>query len=172
MQAGRDGDPEAPGLLQGPADGEAADRARRRDAARAKGAASTPTRGRGSGTWRAAPLLPAERGRLARRVRWLDTATFRGRWYAANHALEPYTKDPDDETRARSLSTPVEARRARDRLLGLAHDLGADARNALVGFAQAAIADADDDWKEEVYPVLIQNALRQLIPMSPDYQTC
>jgi hypothetical protein len=29
--------------------------------------------------------------------RWLDTATFRGRWWLANYALERYVKDPDDD---------------------------------------------------------------------------
>ena len=29
--------------------------------------------------------------------RWLDTATFRGRWWLANYALERFTKDPDED---------------------------------------------------------------------------
>jgi len=45
-------------------------------------------------------------------------------------------------------------------------------REALTAFARRALATADASWKEETYPVLIQNALRQLVAVSPDYQTC
>ena len=45
-------------------------------------------------------------------------------------------------------------------------------RNALKGFVKAAMSDADQNWKEETYPVLIVNALRLLVAVSPDYQTC
>jgi uncharacterized protein (DUF1800 family) len=101
--------------------------------------------------------------------RWLDTATFRGRWHAANRALEPYAKDPDD---ARG-SEPLDAAQLVARAIAFwgSPTISAPTRGALVGFAQRAIADANEDWKQEVYPVLIQNALRQLIPVSPDYQT-
>ena len=101
--------------------------------------------------------------------RWLDTATFRGRWHAANRALEPYAKDPDDERG----SEPLNAAQLVARAIAFwgSPTISAPTRGALVGFAQQAIADANEDWKQEVYPVLIQNALRQLIPTSPDYQT-
>ena len=39
-------------------------------------------------------------------------------------------------------------------------------------FARAALADAGKDtWKQQQYPVLVENALRQLIAISPELQT-
>lgn len=45
-------------------------------------------------------------------------------------------------------------------------------RSALVGFAERAFEDADEHWKRDAYPALIENALRQLVAVSPDSQTC
>ena len=45
-------------------------------------------------------------------------------------------------------------------------------QSALRHFAAAALADANASWKKSQYPSLIENALRQLIAVSPDYQTC
>ena len=43
---------------------------------------------------------------------------------------------------------------------------------ALLRFAQAALHDAKGaKWKQVQYPVLIENALRHLIAVSPDVQT-
>jgi len=47
-----------------------------------------------------------------------------------------------------------------------------DTRAALLGFASTALADADQNWKKAQYPVLVLNALRMLVAVSPDYQTC
>ena len=44
--------------------------------------------------------------------------------------------------------------------------------SALRHFAVAALDDANATWKKNQYPSLIENALRQLIAVSPDYQTC
>jgi len=44
--------------------------------------------------------------------------------------------------------------------------------NALLHFAQASLHDArGQKWKQAQYPVLIENALRHLIAVSPDVQT-
>ena len=43
---------------------------------------------------------------------------------------------------------------------------------ALMHFARAALGDAGKDtWKQQQYPVLVENALRQLIAISPELQT-
>jgi hypothetical protein len=43
---------------------------------------------------------------------------------------------------------------------------------ALLSFAQAALSDAHAEaWKRKQYTVMTQNALRQLIAVSPDLQT-
>jgi hypothetical protein len=39
-------------------------------------------------------------------------------------------------------------------------------------FAAAGLNAANANWKKNQYPSLIENALRQLIASSPDYQTC
>jgi hypothetical protein len=49
--------------------------------------------------------------------------------------------------------------------------LRAETRRALLEFARGALADANQSWKRRSYPVLIANALRQLVATSPDYQT-
>ena len=100
--------------------------------------------------------------------RWLDTATFRGRWWVANYASQPYALT--DKQAAALPAEPAALVDAAIKFWG-SPTISAPTRGALVGFAQQAIADADESWKQEVYPVLIQNALRQLIPVSPDYQT-
>jgi uncharacterized protein (DUF1800 family) len=103
-------------------------------------------------------------------ARWLDTATFRGRWHLANYALERYTKDPD----AARGTEPFDAAALVQRAVAFwgSPTLSTPTRNALVDFAGRALATADATWKQETYPVLVQNALRQLIAISPDYQTC
>jgi uncharacterized protein (DUF1800 family) len=99
--------------------------------------------------------------------RWLDTATFRARWQTAGYALRPF-----------NLSTKNQRPRNPDALVASAHRFvgrptltpGTDA--ALKRFAKAALSDANASWKRDQYPSLIENALRQLIVSSPDYQTC
>lgn len=44
-------------------------------------------------------------------------------------------------------------------------------RAALTTFAVRALGDANASWKRSQYPPLIENALRQLIAVSPDFQT-
>lgn len=45
-------------------------------------------------------------------------------------------------------------------------------RAVLLDFAQRALADATADWQQTTYPILIYNALRQLILTAPEAQTC
>jgi len=50
--------------------------------------------------------------------------------------------------------------------------LTAHTHAALLAFARAALADAGkESWKRKQYPVMTQNALRQLIAVSPELQT-
>jgi hypothetical protein len=43
-------------------------------------------------------------------------------------------------------------------------------RAAVTKFARRALGDADSDWEQEEFPLLVMNATRQLIAVSPDYQ--
>lgn len=105
-------------------------------------------------------------------TRWLDTATWRGRWDCANLALETSSLDPDKKhlhyPRKESAAHAVASARAH---LGHPTLTRATVRQ-LTGFAQRAGHAAKADWQQEAYPLLRQNALRMLIATSPDLHTC
>ena len=106
-------------------------------------------------------------------TRWIDTATWRGRWMAANYALEGHTLTPDPErTKYPSMreQSPAEAVDAAHRFWGRP-TLTRATRAELVGFAQRARAVANEPWQQESYAILRQNALRMLIATSPDLHT-
>src|SRR3954453_11507659 len=101
-------------------------------------------------------------------TRWLDTATFRARWMIASHAIRPHevngdkVKLPPD---AAKLVSRAESFLGHPALTGRTH-------GELKHFARRALGDANAKWKKEQYPALIENALRQLLASSPDFQTC
>jgi uncharacterized protein (DUF1800 family) len=100
--------------------------------------------------------------------RWLDTATFRGRWSIANYVLQPYVLDPGKATQ------PFDAQALVDAALDFWNrpQLGDATQGALLAFAQNALADAGrTSWKRKQYAVMAQNALRQLIAVAPELQT-
>jgi uncharacterized protein (DUF1800 family) len=102
--------------------------------------------------------------------RWLDTATYRGRWLAANTVLDGLAVDPDKD--------PVPAIEPADQAVDEAiafwggPTVSQATRDALVRFAGEAGALADKKWKIGSYGVLRKNALRMLVATSPDLQTC
>jgi uncharacterized protein (DUF1800 family) len=100
--------------------------------------------------------------------RWLDTATWRGRWWIAQYALQPYALDPG------KAAQPYDATALLNGALAFWNhpDLTKSTRAALLAFAQKALSDArGESWKRKQYSVMTQNALRQLIAVSPDLQT-
>jgi uncharacterized protein (DUF1800 family) len=100
-------------------------------------------------------------------TRWLDTATWRGRWHIATYVLRPYALDPD------KASQPYDAQALLDGALEFWNRpaIGDTTRAALLSFARSALADAGKaSWKRKQYPVMTQNALRHLIAVSPDMQ--
>jgi uncharacterized protein (DUF1800 family) len=101
-------------------------------------------------------------------TRWLDTATWRGRWWIAQYVLSPYALDPAKATQ------PYDAGQLVQNALAFWHQptLATSTREGLLRFAQNALADAHDtSWKRKQYAVMTQNALRHLIAVSPDFQT-
>jgi uncharacterized protein (DUF1800 family) len=103
--------------------------------------------------------------------RWLDTATFRGRWVAANYSVRDVVLDPDTANPEKVVEAPEQAVASALQFWG--NPLVTDATRAtLTRFAQDAGALADKPWKRGSYPVMRQNALRMLIAASPDLQTC
>ncbi len=100
--------------------------------------------------------------------RWLDTATWRGRWWIATYVLRPYALDPG------SAVEPFNAQALVDGALAFWRKpaLGDSTHAALLGFAQAALADAaKTSWKRRQYPPMVQNGLRHLIAVSAEMQT-
>jgi len=100
--------------------------------------------------------------------RWLDTATWRGRWWTAQNVLRPYALDPG------KASQPYDATKLLDSALEFWNHptLTDTTRAALLGFAEASLADASSaSWKRKQYAVMVQNGLRQLIAVSPELQT-
>ncbi len=104
-------------------------------------------------------------------ARWIDTATWRGRWLAANYALDGHTLDPNPDKTA--FPAGLSPARAVDRALAVLADptLTAPTRKALEAFAARAAAAADKPWEREPFALLRHNALLMLIATSPDLQT-
>jgi hypothetical protein len=102
--------------------------------------------------------------------RWLDTATFRGRWMAANAVLDGLALDPDKDQAPTMAATP-DAVGAAIQFWGNP-SLSGPSRAALERFTTDAAALADKKWKIGSYGVLRQNALRMLVATAPDLQTC
>jgi uncharacterized protein (DUF1800 family) len=101
--------------------------------------------------------------------RWLDTATFRGRWEVANYVTRPVSL-----TDKGAAALPAEPKALVEGALAFWGNptLRPETRAALVAFATRAMGDADSRWKKTSYRFLTANALRQLIAVSPDLQTC
>jgi uncharacterized protein (DUF1800 family) len=102
--------------------------------------------------------------------RWLDTATFHGRWIAVQYALQPKALNPDKWKTLNITGDP-------DSLVNGALEfwgnptITQETRNSLISFSKKAFSHADANWKKDSYPVLIANALRVLYAISPDYMT-
>ena len=95
-------------------------------------------------------------------TRWLDTATFRGRWNLAAFALKPSALDPKRDTAPASASELLARAQA-----FLGHPVLTQAtRRVLLDFARRTLAGATDAGA----PVMVENALRQLIAISPEVQ--
>ena len=97
--------------------------------------------------------------------RWLDTNTTLGRWEAVSHALGDDTENPNWGT-PYPAETP-EAAVGKARAFWGDPDLTSAGVTALVDFARRAIPSESASWQRAQR----QNALRQLIAGSPDYQT-
>jgi uncharacterized protein (DUF1800 family) len=102
-------------------------------------------------------------------TRWLDTATFRGRWQAVTQ-ITSETQVPTSNIAASRPTAPDELLADALRFWG-DPPLSDATRGRLASFARAAMAAATQDWQVRQNAVLTANALRQLIAVSPDLQT-
>jgi uncharacterized protein (DUF1800 family) len=102
-------------------------------------------------------------------ARWLDSGTWRGRWYAAAEAVKDRELDPKNP-----YDPNEEAAAAVDRAIAFwgSPTISAQTRNGLLAFSRRCEAGADRQWKKKTYPAMRQNALRVLIATCPDLQTC
>lgn len=104
---------------------------------------------------------------------WLDTQTYRGRWFAAQNAIEREFYDPGDDALVESWNAEETAAEAVAAALAYWGNptLTPTTAAALNAFAQRAQDAANSNWKKKPYRVMRQNALRTLIATSPDMQT-
>jgi hypothetical protein len=82
--------------------------------------------------------------------------------------LRPYALDPG------KAAQPYDAAALVQNALAFWHEppLTEHTHAALLAFAKAALSDAANaSWKRKQYAVMTQNALRQLIAVSPELQT-
>jgi uncharacterized protein (DUF1800 family) len=101
---------------------------------------------------------------------WLDTSRWSGRFTAVTYALQGTTLDPS-KTRYPAHESPAQAVGT-----ALAHwgdpQLSSATRQNLEAFSHRAQRGIKADWEQVTYRILRQNALRALIPTSPEWQTC
>jgi hypothetical protein len=101
---------------------------------------------------------------------WLDTSRWAGRFTAVTYALEGLVLD----TNARSYpphEAAAEAVHAALRYWGNPR-LSASTLQNLSAFSHRAQSGITADWEQVTYRILRQNALRGLIPTTPEWQTC
>jgi uncharacterized protein (DUF1800 family) len=101
--------------------------------------------------------------------RWLDSAKFLGRWLTATTALSAGALNPE-RAAGKLPANPAQLLARAIKTTGSPR-IRTDTRNRLLAFARHALADAGDDYERAVHPVLVYNALRQLLFVCPDYQT-
>src|SRR5262249_22689221 len=100
-------------------------------------------------------------------TRWLDTATFRGRWQMAQYICDPAALDPD-----KVKDVPFDAGKLVDRAAAfLGARLSPPVRAGLHRYASQGLAADKEDGQKQASPVLTENALRMLVATSPDYLT-
>jgi len=103
--------------------------------------------------------------------RWLDTNTFRGRWSIANEALAKFTLEQKKGRAAPHVPSDPEAIVQGALALFGNPTIRKETRAELLAFTRRALRSATG-WKADAYPPLVANAVRQLLAVSPDLQTC
>jgi hypothetical protein len=99
-------------------------------------------------------------------ARWLDTSRMRARWNLVNYVLDPISVNAWND----SYSATETAEEALARALASwgSPTLRDEHRAELLGFAQRAEKLAIAQWQQGPYRAMRQNALLQLIGVSPD----
>jgi hypothetical protein len=103
-------------------------------------------------------------------TRWLDTSTMRGRWYMVTDILQGSFIGWDEVDEYDATETP-QAAVAAAMAFWSNPTLPPDAVMSLTAWAQACLPASMAPWQQRSYRGYRQNALRQLIASSPDFQT-
>jgi hypothetical protein len=108
---------------------------------------------------------------------WLDTSTWRGRFTTAQVALMPGTSwaaSVDPWSKDSPYSTTEDPETAVARAIDFLNNpvLTSDTRDALLAFARTCLPTTMKSWEKGPYRAMRQNALRQLVATSPDFQIC
>ena len=103
--------------------------------------------------------------------RWLDTASFKGRWDIANFALRPTSLDPDHDMTRATIPTTADALVAKALAAVGAPALEPGAQTILLDFAQTSLDGAGDADQLRYFAVMVYNGLRHLIVALPEAQT-
>jgi Protein of unknown function (DUF1800) len=101
---------------------------------------------------------------------WLDTSRWAGRFTAVTYAMQPRVLDTD----AKSYPVREGPAAAVSRALQYWGDppLSSQTHRHLLAFSRRAQRGITADWERVTYRILRQNALRALIPTTPEWQTC
>ena len=100
---------------------------------------------------------------------WLDTSRWSGRFTAVNYALQG-TIISTDKPKYSEHETAAQAVAAALAHWGNPH-LSPRTRGNLLAFSRRAERGIKADWEQVTYRILRQNALRALIPTTPEWQT-
>jgi uncharacterized protein (DUF1800 family) len=102
-------------------------------------------------------------------TRWLDTSTYRGRWYIAHQVARRDSEDAGDDSYDET-ETSDQALAKALRFWG-EPTLSQSTRDALLDFCDQVVLAAPP-WAQSEHRAQRQNALRMLIATAPDHQTC
>jgi hypothetical protein len=105
---------------------------------------------------------------------WLDTSRWRGRFQIAATATLPAGSSSGSVNPAGPYSATEAPELAVTRAIDYLDNpaIGAEARDTLIAFAGSCIPATAAKWQQAPYRAMRQNALRQLLATSPDFQVC
>jgi uncharacterized protein (DUF1800 family) len=101
---------------------------------------------------------------------WLDTSRWSGRFTAVTYAMKGRVLNTDARSypaRESAAQAVASALRYWDR-----PSLSPATRHNLLAFSRRAQRGIMADWEQVTFRILRQNALRALIPTTPEWQTC
>jgi uncharacterized protein (DUF1800 family) len=101
---------------------------------------------------------------------WLDTSRWAGRFTAVTYAMKGRVLNTDSRSYS-THETPSQALRSAIRYWD-SPALSPNTRRNLLSFSRRAQRGIAADWEQVTYRILRQNALRALIPTTPEWQTC